>query len=370
MIKEEKIGYREATILLVIMMTGKIFLSFPRNMALHGDAAGWIIVLLAGILALVSFYFINAIIKAFPDDNLLQICNKVTGKIMGLILGIIVFLFFLVITALYLRQFAESFILAVLPRTPISIITSVFLLLLIYGTMLGIETVSRVAWFYGPYLMATLLIILAFSLPKASFQQLTPVLGPGPMDILGQSLIRAPIFSEIILLAVIAPIIRQKGKVFKIGFISLISAIAINTFITALLVMIFNYAAAQRLIFPVLQISRLISFGEFLQRVEAVFVFLWFFWAGIQLSGLFYGTVVSFAQTFRIKDYRPLIFALAVLTFTLSLIPSSMTQAVEISELTLTKPIGAMAMAVTFGLPVLLWVIIMIRSLWGGMKSR
>lgn len=367
---EEKIGYHEALTLLVITLSAKIFLSFPRNMALLGDAAGWIIPLLSGIYSLVGYFFLSTLLRKFPGKNIIQISNKIGGGIVGKLIGTLFFLFFLLITSLYLRQFTESFILAILPRTPISVLTIFFLILLVYACLLGIETLSRVAWLLGPYLLTALMIILFFSLPQSTFNYLVPVLGPGPVPLLKFSIINLSIFAEIILLGIIAPLVRDREKINRIGVIGLIVSLLLNVGVTLLVISVFNYPAAKKMIFPILQLTRLIAYGEFIQRVEAVFVFLWFFWAGIHLGGLFYGTVTSFAETYRIKNYRPLTLPIAVLVFTISLIPNSMTEAVELNDYAVNPSfISFFYTAVAFGIPLLLWLIWLIRKHWGGINE-
>jgi len=370
MSSEEKIGHHEALSLLVIILSAKVFLSFPRNMALLGDAAGWIIVFLAGIYSLVGYFFLSALLKKYPGKNIIQIAHQVSGGICGKLIGAALFLFFLMTTSLYLRQFAESFILAILPRTPISVITILFLILLVYTALLGVETLSRVAWLLGPYLLIALIIIFLFSLPQMTFDHLVPVLGPGPVPLIKYSLTHLSLFSEIILFGIIAPLIRSREKINRIGLYILGVAVVINTGVTILTTAVFNYVETQKMVFPVFQLTRLVAYGEFVQRVEAVFVFLWFFWAGIQLSGLFYGAVTSFAQTFRIKNYRPLTLPIAVLTFTISLIPASMTETVELGDYT-TSPslISNYYSIAAFGIPFLLWLIAFAKKHLGGVTN-
>jgi spore germination protein (amino acid permease) len=353
---KENIGHREALTLLIVLMSGKIFLSFPRDMAVLGETAGWMIVLLSGILSLIGFSFIYFLIRKFPGKNIIEIARMISGRLFGTIIGLAFFLYFLTITSLFLRQFAESFILSILPRTPISIITSCLLILLIYSSLLGIQTISRVAWFFGPYMLLGLIIIICFSLSQADLQHLVPILGSGPIPILKASIFNISLFSEVLLFGMIAPLIAKKSKLFGTGVYSILIAIIINIAIVMTVVLVFNYVSAAKQIFPVFQLSRLISLEEFLQRVEAVFVFLWFFTAAIQLSGLFYGTVSSFAQAFRIQEYRPLSIPIAVLIFTLSLIPGSMSQAVFLNDFQISNyyPI------VTFGIPLILWLISLI----------
>lgn len=353
---ETKIGHREALTLLVFIMSGKVFLQYPRDMVWLGDAAGWIIVILTGILGLVGFSFIYALIRRFPSQNIIEIYRTLTGKFIGTGAGILFFLFFLITTSLFLRKFAETFILAILPETPISVITGFFLILLMYSVFLGIETLTRTAWLYGPYLLGTLIIILIFSLPNGSPLSLTPVLGKGPGTLLKNSLTHVSMFSEILLLGLIAPLIRDKKKVFGVGFYSMVIAIIINTLVTLVVIFVFNYAGASRIIFPIFQLTRLITYGEFIQRAESIFVFLWFFAAGIELGGLFYGTVVGFAETFRIRNYRPLIIPIAIICFSISLIPPSMTDTVNLNDEILSR----IYWIVSFGIPFLVWLVALI----------
>ncbi|HEY8463191.1 MAG TPA: endospore germination permease [Bacillota bacterium] len=347
-----QIGHREILTLLIIMMSGKVFLSFPRDMALLADSAGWLLVLLSGLFSLAGFTIIYALICRFPEDNLLQITRKIAGNAVGTILGLVFFFYFLTNTFLLVRQFAESFILMILPRTPISVITLFFMALLIYGTFLGIETISRVAWFFGPYLLLAMVIII-FSAAPTHLEMLLPLFGKGIGPVLKSAVIHIASFSEILFIPLIAPLIRKKDRIFKIGIWSISIATLILAGMTAVIIITFNYNSASHLSFPVFQLARLIHIGEFIHRVESVFVFLWFLTAGIEMSALFYGTVISFTETFRINNYRPLVFPLATLVFTLSLLPQSMSETVHWDDFKISKYYSA----IWIGIPFLLWLI-------------
>ncbi|HBF38782.1 MAG TPA: hypothetical protein DDW50_15875 [Firmicutes bacterium] len=202
-------------------------------------------------------------------------------------------------------------------------------------------------------MVAALFIILLFGMAHTDVPRLLPILGTGPSALLNSSLTNISLFSEILLFGLIAPLIANQAKLFGVGFYSIIIAILINIALTIVMILVFNYIASARLIFPAFQLARLITLEKFIQRVEAVFVFLWFFTAAIQLSALFYGTVISFAQAFRIGDYRPLSIPLGVLVFTISLIPTSMTQAVNLNDFQISKYYSI----VVFGVPLLLWLV-------------
>jgi spore germination protein KB len=349
--KSNKLGYRETLTLLITIISGKTFLTLPRNLILLADSAGWLLIMLSALLSLLLFHLLYALIRKFPEHNIFEIARQLTGKYLGVGLGLLIFIFLLVDASLLIRQFAESFILAILPRTPLSVITLIFLILLMYTALLGIETLSRVAWFFGPYLLLGLLAIFSLALP-ADLQQLLPILGKGPLPLAKNAILQISGFSEIILLGLLAPLIRQKEKIYGIGLWAILLSGIILAGITASVIANFNYASAANLAYPVFQLTRLISLGKFIQRVEALFVFLWFLTAGLQIGGLFYGAVVSFSETFQLKEYRPLVFPLAVLVFSLSMWPQSMTEANHLDYFVGSKYYSMVA----FGIPLLLWL--------------
>ncbi|HYH04864.1 MAG TPA: hypothetical protein VEC37_17365, partial [Bacillota bacterium] len=87
--------------------------------------------------------------------------------------------------------------------------------------------------------------------------------------------------------------------------------------------------------------------------------------AGIEMSALFYGTVVSFSETFRMKNYRPLVFPIATLIFILSLLPQSMSEAVHLDDFTISKYYSS----IWVGIPLILWLVALIFKKKAG-KSR
>lgn len=350
---ENKIGQRETLTLLIVVISAKIFLSLPRNLAQIAAGAGWMITLLAGLNALIGFIFIYGIAKRYPSLTIVEAGRKICGPFIGTVIGSVFFVFFLCLTSLLLRQFAESFILAILPSTPISVILLFFLILLAYSVFLGIETLARIAWAIGPYLLTALAAILVFTIPEMKLTFLLPVFGKGIGPIFQGSLMHGSIYAEILLFGFLTPLLRKKENLFKVGLFGLLISILICLVIEIFVLTIFNYVAATRMTFPIFQLTRLISIGEFVQRVEAVFVFLWFFTACIQLGGLFYGTLISFSEAFHIEEHKPLIIPLGLLVFCISLLPTSMTEAVDINDFRLS----GFYTAIAFGIPAIVWLI-------------
>ena len=53
-IREGHIGYRETIALLTIVLTSKVFMTFPRSIIIDGQTAGWIVALVDLLVTLAA----------------------------------------------------------------------------------------------------------------------------------------------------------------------------------------------------------------------------------------------------------------------------------------------------------------------------
>ena len=324
-----RLGHYEAVAMLTIMMTSRIFLGLPRLMAIIGGTASWLVVTLAAMGALLGYLVLDALLARFPGLDLIQISRRLIGWLTPLF-GLLFFLFFLAVTALVTRQFAETFVVGILPRTPIGVIGGLLLVLLVLASYLGLETISRLAILYAPYLLLFLLLVYALVLPNASLLNLAPVWGKGLPKIILPSLGKSSVYADLVLLGFFAPSLREPSRRRAVGLSALGATFLIFILTAVVFTLVFDYPGTTQVYFPLFQLARLVSIGEFFQRVEAVFIFLWFFAAVIAMSAAFYACAYIFCRVFSLTTHRPLLFPLAVLVYSLSLLPDSFAEAARL----------------------------------------
>lgn len=324
-----RIGQYEITVLLVITISARVFLGLPRIMAETGGTAAWLVVTIAFLPALLGFLVLNHLLNRFPERDLIGIARETLGAFAPAV-GLLLFAFYQAETALVTREFAETFIVGILPRTPIGVITGLLLVLLVFASYMGLETISRLAFLYAPYLVMFLALIFLFAAPSADLRNLTPFLGLGVPRMILPALAKSAIYTDIILLGLFARALRARNKHRAVGLRALIASYILFLISTLITTAVFDYPATAKVLFPIYQLARLISPAEFFQRTEAVFIFLWFFAAVISLSFYFYTMSFVLCRTFSLRTHRPLLFPLAVVTFALSLLPDSFAAAVRI----------------------------------------
>ncbi len=361
-IREGHLGYRETIAFLTIVLSTKLFLTYPRNIILEGQTAGWMIAVVDLLFTLLAVLPILSLLKAYPELTLIEITEKFGGAFSGIIVSLLMFSYFLVITCLVLRQFMETIIAAFLPTTPISILTIFFLIGIIYPCYQGIESMSRGAWLLTPFIVFGTLGVLLLVLQNANIDYLFPFWGAGLPTIIQKGAGTSSLLGEILLITLLNPYLRDRGKVTTILYSSLLVAGSLIIANLVVFLMVFPYPTALTLgDYPLYILARQIYFGRFLQRVEAFFIFIWVFSMLINVSALFYGSAVSLARGLKLPFYRPLLFPLAVLVYGLTFLIPNFPTSVWLNEYHLHH----LAWVFSYALPALVWLLATLRSKGG-----
>lgn len=359
-IKDGHIGWREATALVITFTAIKVLLAFPRMQAKLGLSAGWMIPVIATALGLLGFGIIAALMKRFPGKSIVEVSELVAGRFFGIIISLCFFGFFFYLTVVVLRQFAETVIVTTLPQTPISVVMAIFLVAVVYAVYLGIETISRGNWLLFPFMLTGFVTILAGVLPYFDLDNFFPVLGTGPATILKFGLLKSSLLGEVLVLAVIYPAIRNPEKFTRIGILSVIvSGLAMILAATVLIGVFSPLGARDGAAFPLFQLARLIIFGRFIQRIEALFIFVWIFAGLIEISVSLYASAVILARTLKLPVFRPLVFPLALLAYSLSFVPPDYVTSTKLE----TEILRNYGWSIAFVLPGLLLLLARLRGI-------
>lgn len=360
--RTEQIGTAEATFLVFAMLSAKIFLTLPRYMMEDAQTAAWLLVLLSGAAGALGWSALVLFMRRFPGRSLIQAVEETLGPYLALPIQLLYMSFFVIVSALVLRQFAEAILTVVLPLTPISVIASTLMAAAAYASYLGVEAVARAARFFIPITVALVLLLLLLILPtSARLTETLPLLGPGIGPLLKWALIRSSLFIDVLLLPVLLPSLKEPEKMARIGYNAILWTILFWTLVVLVFQMSFPYPAGAANPFPLLAIARLINIGRFLQRVEAFFIFAWVFAAAAKISAALLGAVISYAETFHLRIYRPLVIPLALLILAMSFIPRDFYLAMTWDRAFL-RVYGAIPV---FILPLILWGVARVRRKGG-----
>lgn len=350
---ETLIDSRGALHLLIMLLCAKLVTPVPRMLAVESGSSVWLVVLLSGLLAMPLYWGLASLLSRFPGQSLAVINLQVHGPYFGPALNLLLVVYYTVLGGLMLRAFTAGFRIAVMPQTPPSVLIGFVLLTAVFAASRGVEALGRMASYLGPVLGALSLMTLLGPIRVINLTNMFPFFGNGVAVTLLAPLWRVSLYSEIIVLGYLSHGL-QPGTAARIGWKAMAWATGIQTVAFLVLVSAFPYPAISRIFFAVLDLTRMIEVSEFIQRVEALFVFLWFFLAAFKLALLLLCAAGTIQQTAGLADLRPLLPAFALLFYAIAFLPVSSVDLAYIDDvlirtwswsITLAPPLITLAVA-------------------------
>lgn len=347
--RENKIELKEAIMLVTMALITELFLTFPAVLGHKGQTAAWLVLLVATLVAAVAFLPTAILLERYPEKTIIEIGEELLGPIGNAFFALIIFLTFLAITSLILRQYAERTITVSLNNLPLSVAMVMLLVGAAVACYLGLEAINRSVWIAGFIIVFMLLLVQFLPFPYWQTDYLFPLGGSGLKEILFEGLKRSSLFAEVLMLAVIYPSL-PKGAVRSVGLTGLLLSgliMALTIFTTQL---VFPVQVFQEMSLPTFETSRLIYFGRFIQRLESIFIPLWVFACLIKVSLGCYLMCLILTRWLKLPYYRPFILPVVVITMATAFIPANVSEAVWV-DTQIVRVFGAIP---AFGLPVLL----------------
>jgi spore germination protein (amino acid permease) len=360
MIRQGHIDRSQAIIILWFAMAAQVFLSFPAALLGETQTAGWLVIIGGGLVAAAAFIPAVLLARRFRDVSFVQAADQAGGLVLGKLFGFSITVLLLVIFALVLRQFGESFVIGILPATPIEVIVVTFGLIIGFSAYTGLESLGRVAVFLTPWLLIIFALILAGELVDVSLLRLFPLWGPGAAVLAGQAFLRSSFYAEIIILPILLPYLREKTEALPIGVWAISLAVLIMAGVQVVFVGSFDVPDSERFAFPILTLAREVG-GGLVTRADPFFVFLWVFVAALKLSVTLWAVATALAETLRLREYRPLVAPLLTVGIAAALLPAGLQQATVVS-FDLVRRWG---WVVAFLFPATLWLLAIVRGKGG-----
>lgn len=260
--------------------------------------------------------------RRFPGETLVGFSRKILGKPLGLFVGAAYVFWLMTIGALTLRGFSELILTFLLRRTPIMVLVVSFLLVSAMAVRGGIEVIARISQLSVPISIGFIFFGFAFSLPNIRSQNWLPILGNGFLPIWQGTYIAIAFFAEVIIgVLIILPYLNQQRHALRTLVTPVIILGGLMMASSALYVGVLGADIAGRVLFPALDVSRLVSVAEFIQNIESCMMVFWLFANFSKLTIWYYAATVALAENLGLQDYRSLAWPVGVLigAFTLLL---------------------------------------------------
>lgn len=274
----------------------------------------WFAILIGTIAGLPMIWIYNMLISRFPGKNLLEILSEVFGKVLGKIFGVMYIWFFLTLTSLNTIDMGNFVKLTIMEETPRLILMVLCIVVGAWAIRYGIGVVSRYSFLFSMISFIILVIGIFLVWNQMDFKNFLPMFTlPVKEYIQGTNIILTIPFGELVVFLMIIPNVNippQKiSKMFFIGY--LLGGIHILVVMARDIAVLGNTIAMFSL--PSLVTLRLVHLGEALSRMEILFAVVLIMLMFFKITFLYYVTVITIAQFFNLKEYKPLILSIGAL---------------------------------------------------------
>jgi spore germination protein KB len=308
----------QSVMLLVGFLIGSSALAIPLG---PSGRDSWISVLIAGVIGVLELLLLVWISDRFPKKLPAEIFIECMGNHIGTFVAFLYVWYCFHLGALVTLDITEAYYLTVFLRTPEVVAKSILTGLAVVAVYLGLEVLARSSEVIVPLLVFNILLLTALSVMTTgilNLESLLPVLEKGLVPVLkGAWEVFAFPFGELIVFFSVLPYVgdRDSLKTWLLG--GEVSAILLLTQIQIRNISILG--AVRGIVFPSLSAVSLVVVGQFIQRLDAVLLFIWTFAAFLKISICLFATVVNLKVLLKLHDERLLSLPVGVSMTTLSL---------------------------------------------------
>ncbi len=329
-VKLGHIDSNQASFMLGFLLWTKVFLALPSFIIRKTGTGAWITLILSAMLASIGLWGWLRWSKCTGNLGVVPSLRLTLGRILGDIAALFMALYFAAVTSLSVRVFAGGAVIGLLPEFPIEILISVIIAAALYSAWLGLESVGRSAVFFFPIVAVSMVVVVVGSYRLFDIRHLHPVFGMGVPVLVRESLPHTGLFGAISATAIFKSYVRQPDELPRFAYRGLAIATVFMVGSVVLISAVFPYPVSTRQIIPLGTVARAVYLGRFLQRIEALFTFTWFFASAVHASICYMITLILLCQLMNARTYRPLVPGVACLTFGIAALPESILYASEL----------------------------------------
>lgn len=284
----KKLENLEAIGLIAVVLINKIILNFPKLIIKQSGSSAWISTILISLIAIFFAWLISHLLKPFPNQDILDVSNYLVKNKLKNIIGILHILFLITISALVLRNFAESLKIIYFPSSPLIFLLLFFIVSACISNQFDLKTISKANLIIAPIIFISILIIFGSTSKNFVFQRLLPIFGDGAKQTFFSNLANVYGFTGLAYLLYLKPFLKNEKDFSKISIVS-IAFSSIFLFLSVVcLLLVFSFVTNSNESMSIYLLSKTIRYGEFIQRANALFIFVWI------LSILSYCSIVIF----------------------------------------------------------------------------
>ncbi len=323
---------KQLTMLMTNLLIVKMIFAFPRFLFKTSGNAAWIEAILLTAITYLLLEISMLFYTKTGNKSILQLAEA-TGKMpLKIVVALIAVVVIVANLGTEMRTFAESVKLVLLPKTSIEYIMLLFAITIAVGGICGFGALVTINALFLPFCLFFIAILLVSLFSNYEINNLLPILGTGFPEILKRGLSDLSCFGDLIALNLLLPYAEDIETVKKSGRRSVITAGVVLTSLCLAYGMAYPYPFSSEYLLTTYQLSRMVRAGEYFQRFEALFEFVWAITQLLYSAVYVYIICDTLCNAFKLKYVKPLIPCVTIVMVILSFEPSSVVELLQMSE--------------------------------------
>lgn len=333
MIKNEAVSEREMTLLLANLLSVKAIFAFPRAIFATSANAAWVEVIYMSLLAWIMLELSFLTYRFSGKKSIIDLAEKIGKKPLKIAVSLLVVAVFLVNFVTEVRMFSESVKIILLPKTDIEYIMILLAVTICLGQKSGLSAAATINAIFFPICLVFLGFIVIFLYKNYNINNLFPILGNGTVSILKGGIRNISCYSDVLALNLLLPHLSDISVPKKSGRKALLIASLTMLFICLSYALCYPYPWSKEYLLPVYQLSTRIRAGEYFQRFEAFFEFVW------EISQLLYSTIYIFlisetlSKAFNLSDRTAICYGIIATVMLVAAEPSSVVDVLKVTQI-------------------------------------
>jgi spore germination protein KB len=319
MLEQGRIGTRQLSFLIFMMVVGDMMLIYPSVITSYAKQDAWICALIGVPLGMALLLMLLKLCSLYPEENLIQILRSILGFWPGSVVSVFYLFFFVIGASTHTREVGDFLTSQIFQYTPIRVIILMFVITIGWGLYHGLETMGRSSELLMPILIVFILVLAFCLLPQVDPSNVKPATDIGVVPVL-QGILISIIYpvGELIPIMMIVPYTlkqahRTRDVLVAAGLGNLMLAILVT-----ISLLVLGAFLTQHNIYASYTLSQKINIGGFFERIEAIMASSWLISTYVKAMVYMYAFIVGCAELFKLKQYRILILPVSLLIFGLA----------------------------------------------------
>lgn len=316
-----KLQKYEAICIILIVMINKLILNVPFYIINLVGTGAIVNLLYIGFLGLIFVFILNSLFKNFPNADIIDISEFVGGKFLKSFISLLFVLSFFLVSYITLTDFANTLKIVYFQESPLIFILLFFMTGILIANIVGLKSIVRTISLIIPFTIVSILIALFGVHDQFSFDKFVPIFGYNYKTTFLNGFLNIFSLYVITYYFFIIPLLKEPTDYKKITIISYMISWILLFSASICILTLFPITNDTEALNSIYLLARRIEFGDFLQRLDALFILLWLISILCYLSLSIFMINRIIEKSTHLQDSKMLSYSTVSILFGLCIIP-------------------------------------------------